>query len=308
MARGNHLTYVSSSELPIFNGIAIDSIWHKYDSFREKHTDRRYKDSTDYYELTPHWRKDPTIRVKELPEDFKKFFGQQIINGTQTFVNHIRYRTSDSGHASHDDTISIGNFYLYRGFDYFEPNYMIEKGSELADNLLNTLNKKYTIEPLPFGYDVDFPQTFLRRVDNFYYPDAEIPSWRWLHGMPYVTLDGGKNLRVFFEQQMMHVFLQKLDRPVKKGDDNLIKVTFPYGQHGKNAEQECFISHWSERKAKDPNGIIRYRIDSMNRDNRHCKAVATLNDKDQFKRDEWINGIWYELVMIRNVESPRHLL
>ncbi len=271
MSVQNPLQILDSSEYPKFNGNKITSIYAVYENSRYSDTihGRGYIADILFYncyyrgynrETSKHF--DGIMKVKNLPEPFNLFMGKIIQNKNRSFfVKDFCIRTSKSGHASPDDTLSLwgwaGNAttetaHMYRGnkMDKPENNYVLDSDKGIGLHILeNILSKEFEVEEIEFancGYKMEegsldfaskypYAHTPIRFIDGCVYPDEKLPSWRWLHGMPYRRPNGVEEndkrfIRVWDEDSNSHYYLTKVEN-LEVGDTNLVQVTFQYKRH-----------------------------------------------------------------------------
>lgn len=316
---GEKSLLIKYEELPVINGVRINSIYGRMETAYS--TDQllsdAYDEKPDYYLLcTDDFdykdgrrvdKKD--LKVKELPKELAALFGKQEINGGSVYVTRMTFRTSCSGNGSFtDNSISLDGgcgatskcitYYRTKRWDKAHSG-AVFIGEPLEKKILAVLGKKFKVEALPDGFDVEFPCTYVRNEGGLNYPDLKLPSWRWLYGSPYVTFDNGKNIRVFFEDYNAHLYLERLDT-VEEGDEDLVSITFNYG-HDKKPDQFCNIAQWADTKKEDPKGIIRFKVLKVDeKANWSYKVAAMVNDKEQFKRDT--HNTFYRLVSMIKIK------
>ena len=228
---GNREILIKIDELPKINGMSIDSIYLEYyDKRGVKDYTVRPEDRVPYYSLHPYFhsvdtKKYPIIRTKKLPKQLSDIFDNIIeakySNGREVSIKptSIWYRTSCSGNGSFiDDSMTIngasskinnsGSISFTRNSKYDGD---LSADAPAAILMLNTLNINETVEVMKEHEYTYYPCTTLRRVDNWNYPTTVCSGWSWLYGMPYVTLDNRKSLRVLNEELKCHVFLCKVE-------------------------------------------------------------------------------------------------
>lgn len=278
---GNREILIKIDELPKINGMRIDRIYLEYyDKRGVKDYTVRPEDRIPYYTLYPYFHsvnreKYPIIRTKKLPKQFSDIF-DNVIEATYPNGYHksikptsMWYRTSDSGSGGFiDDSISIdgasnnntgSSISFTRNSKYPDD---LPADAPAAKLMLNTLNINETVEVMPEYEYTYYPCTTLRRVDNWYYPTTVCSGWRWLYGMPYVTLDKGESLRVLNVDLKCHVFLNKVKpEDIEIGREYKI-VTFP-SYSDKEPDRYCHIRSWSDSKQDDPNGMVSFRVDKI---------------------------------------------
>jgi len=287
MSLGNSQTLTDFDELPKFNGKSIGDIYAVYENGRHDTVDgvRTYLGDILYYAChvkeSRYGSSNEIINVKELPDDFKKFFGVVTNKGNSVWIKHLWFRMTGSGHASPDETLRISGFAsngtsegfsLFRGYDWSEENCyysQIINGSQLANDVLAVMGKDYEVEEIEFWQcpfkskegTLDFASLYpykhtpIRIIDGMVYPDEKLHSWRWLHGMPYATPSGETDeyrrtnkdsLRVWDEYNKQHLYLQIVEE-CEVGDENLVQVNFSYKSHkiyGSESNAYCTIRRY----------------------------------------------------------------
>lgn len=284
----NKYTLLSRDEFPKINGIAIRGIY----PYKLKHNGSThiFSGTPDYWRLVPLGRKDKDIKLKALPEPFYSILGKGDMS------THMSYREHDSANGSFtDETVSLvlgerNYLNFYRAEPYMDKyDCTIKKDSKLGKLILSTIGLDIKVDVLDDSYGVWYEQTYIERVGSVWYPDVAQESWRWLHGMPYVSnnyLDN-THIRVLNRKLGIQYYMERIEP--KKDMDNLVIINFP-NNSDKRGYEFCNPITWSERKLEDPNGLVRYRILHIKRDG-SIQVAAILNDKIQFK--EWRNGYFY---------------
>ena len=300
-------TIVKYEELPVINGVCIKAIYaYQRNENYYRCTDAPSIEKTDYYHCVPYFSKDNSINIKTLPKELADIFGNQVYGEDKIHVTHMSYRTSCSGNGSFtDDTMDIcgsringtrSSFSIYRGVKY---DIGVPLDSELGKKMLNTLRKKYTVEECKIWEYTFDPCTHLRNEGGLNYPDYACQGWRRPHKMPYVTYDKCKTFRVYFEPMNMHVYLERIDEPLEKGD---VFVMVDFSRERDEWDKFCFINHWADTKQGCANEIIRYKVDSVSRDKKRLTVYATDNaDKTFFKKDIYRDSYYYRIVNMKSI-------
>jgi len=277
-----HNTIIQRDELPKFNGRSVDSIYAVYANSRYG-KDGWYVADILYYNI--HFRKEwkstvNVISIHKLPPEFEVFFGKVENKGKKIFVTNLRFRERDSANGSFcDESLSIGGWAgnstndslsIYRGggeyTDKPENKYVIDIDGELGKSIMGTLNTNFTVDTdfefancpytleegsLDFATKYPYEHTPIRIIDGLVYPDEKLPSWRWLHGMPYRTPDGDtdkKHLRIWDEDLKRHIYVEKTET-VEEGEEGLISISFPYKSHeiyGSEGNAYCHVRRYNE--------------------------------------------------------------
>jgi hypothetical protein len=283
MALGNEKTLIKYDELPKFNGKRIESIYAVYENSRYDKIDGVHVYCADIIHYNCHvhdWdcgidrftgkdRGPAILKVKELPKEFQDFFGKVENRGRAKFITHLSFRLDGSGHASADNTLTLGgweansttgNFYVYRGFDWVAKDtgsHVILNDSDLAQKIFNVLGKDFEVNTvqfwecefkseegtLDFATKYPYKHTPIQIIDGLVYRDEKLSSWRWLqHGMPYRVpsdcidekgfVKNKDNICVWDYEKRCHVYFQKVDASeLQEGDDNLVVLQFSYARH-----------------------------------------------------------------------------
>ncbi len=283
MALGNEKTLIKREELPKFNGKRITSIYAVSENSRYDKVDGRnvYHADILYYNCYVHnWecgkdrftgkdRGPSVLMVKELPKEFQEFFGHVENRGKHNFIKNMWFRLDGSGHADHDNTLTLdgweanatrGCFYVYRGFDWVAKdtgNHVILNDCELAQKIFNVLGKDFEVKEIEFwecGFKSEegtldfatkypYKHTPIQIIDGIVYRDEKLPSWRWLQrGMPYkvpndcIDEDGfvknKDNICVWDYVKRCHVYFQRVEADeLQEGDENLVVLNFSYDRH-----------------------------------------------------------------------------
>lgn len=321
---GNRQILIGIDELPKINGMRIDNIYVRYyDKRGVKDSYVRPEDAVLYYSLHPYFhtvdtKKYPIINTKKLPKQFSDIFDNVIEanypNGYHKSIKptSIWYRTSDSGNGSFiDSSIYIDGI---RGNNSSSISFTrnskcpddLPADSPVAKLMLNTLNINETVEVMPEHEYTYYPCTTLRRVDNWYYPTTVCSGWRWLYGMPYVTLDKGDSLRVLNEALKCHVFLIKVKPEDVEVGREYKMVTFP--SYNKEPERYCHIRSWADSKEDDPNGMISFRVDKIYKSKNYngmvcdCTVMGQALSKYRIEKEVSLNQ-FYSIARIVNTDD-----
>lgn len=296
-------TLIEYNELPKINGVLISAIYaqkHDIDGFYTNR-DLYVGETPDFYLCVPVFSRSGYIRIKELPNEFKEIFGNQIGYNRKVQINSISYRTSNSYNGSFvDDSICISgtkvtnktsdSFSICRGVN----DYGIGCNSDLGLKMLATLNLNVKVKACDEWDYMFYPCNKLFNIGGLNYPDTPCSSWK-NRDMPYVSYDNKENIRVYFEPTNSHLYLQRVEPEI--GDEDLICVEFPTG-YDKKPEIFCFINHWSRTKENAPNQIIRWRIDKKTKNS--VDATAMINGEPEMKREK--NTFeWYRLMRLVNI-------
>jgi len=322
-AFGDKKLIISKDELPIVNGCRINSIYGKMETAYEKKVmEDSYSNKPDYYLLCTddvvghgvegkHWNeKKPNIKVRKLPKEIAALFGKQSINGKKTFVSRMWIRTSDSYNGSFiDSSMSLNGGSSNNSITYYRTekkdwggDFTIFKGSRFEKKILKVLNKEFTVEALPFWFDVEYPFSTIRTEGGLNYPDVKLETWRWLYGMPYVGQKGygdRENIRVFNEKLNAHVYLEAIpSEELKEGMDDLIAVQFSY-EHKKKSENFCHIIQWVDSKeGVKGQEMIRFKILKNTKTKFQCASM--LNGEIQYRSDR--GHKFYKLIRLSFVD------
>lgn len=292
-------TLIKLEELPKINGVHISAIYaYKRNMSYYRLSDANSIDETDFYLCVPYFHKDKPIRISTLPKELADIFGDQHYGSKKVHVTHMWYRTSDSCNGSFtDDSMEIigggGRFNIFRGID----DLGIDINSDLAVKMLNTLNKKFTVKECEEWEYMFYPCTHLRTEGGLNYPDLACSGWR-REEMPYVTYDNCKNMRVYYPPMNMHVYISKLENNPEIGDEF---ICLNFNSDYEKSTQFCFINHWGSTKEGAANEIIRYRVDSIDKDKKGFKASAIVNEKPQFKKDFWFGDHLYKIELMKSI-------
>lgn len=316
----------SDNQLPKINGTRINSIYGKMETAHR--TDQILSDAydrkPDYYLLVTDerdykdgkWINKPNIMTRELPVEIAAFFGPQEMNGEKVYVTRMYIRTSGSGNGSFiDQTLdfsgscgALGKTISYYRLKRWDNSYKLSifKGEELGEKIESVFSgKSYKVEALPNDFDYEYPCSYVRAEGGLNYPDRKLTGWRRPYEMPYIkNSHDKKHIRVFMEDLNAHVYLEEVEP--NKGDTDLIKVQFSreYDSSikGNKGDYFCNVVTWSSSKTEAPGEIIRYNILKVDKDKygTTVKTAAMLNDKVQFKRDEWASG-FYRLIKFATI-------
>lgn len=320
----NKATLIKREELPKFNGKSVKDIYAVYENSR--HTKEGYIADILYYNVYyhPQWEdryKQKRIMVKELPADFH-FMGKMIENkGSRVFIRNLSFRESDSANGSFtDESMDIngwavnstsGTFNLYRAEPYMEEpenSYVVDCGSELGKAMLNILNKEYEVEEvefwqcgakmeegsLDFATKYPYEYTPIQVYDGLVYPDEKLPSWRWLHGMPYrVPTDADPKdrtfIRVWDNDNKEHVYLTRAT-DIEVGDEGLVDVSFSYKQHdiyGVEGNAYCHIRRYNKDHDYE---FVSYKVLEILKDGIRCEVTNSKSGKR--KETVWHGGLY----------------
>ena len=316
------------SEFPKINGMKITAIYGRMETAHR--TDQilsdAYDEKPDYYLLVTDERdytnmksgKKPNIMTRELPKEIAAFFGEQEINGEKVYVTRMTIRERCSGNGSFvDQTLDFSgscgafckviSYYRLKRWDKAH-NLAIFKDEELGKKIESAFSgKSYKVEALPKDFDYEYPCSYIRTEGGLNYPDTKLSGWRWIYGSPYVrNIYDSKFIRVFMEGLNAHVYLEEVDP--QEGDIDLIKVQFrrEYDSKilGNKGDYFCNVVTWAPSKIEAPGEIIRYNVlkrtkhRQENGGGESIQVAAILNEKIQFKQDEWPNG-FYRLVNLK---------
>lgn len=340
--QNRELQLLKSEEYPKFNGHKITSIYMFYENSRYSDTINGrgyiadvlyYKCYYSYYDMEKRRTIETHLKVKNLPEPFNLFMGRIIQNKNRNFfVKDFCIRTSTSGHASPDNTLSLwgwaGNAttetaHMYRGLkmDTPENNYVLDCGTGIGKHILdNIVGKEFQVEEVEFSQcgskmvegSLDFATKFpyahtpIRIIDGCVYRDEKLPSWRWLHGMPYREPDGRndrKDIRVWDDNSRCHVYLTKaIDLEV--GDTNLVQVNFPYKQHdlyGSEGNAYCNIRQYIKEYDHE---YVKFEVTKKAKDGSFKGRVTNPKTKyNEREQDLYPSDLYY---VIRISESFTH--
>lgn len=317
----------SDHQFPKINGTKINAIYGKMKTAHR--TDQilgdAYDKKPDYYLLVTDerdydkdgkWCDKPNIMTRELPKEIAEFFGPQEINGEKIYVTRMYIRPRSSGNGSFiDQTLDFSgscgalgktiSYYRLKRWDS-ACKLSIFKGEELGKKIESVFSgKSYKVEALPSDFDYEYPCSYVRTEGGLNYPDTKLTGWRWSHGSPYVrNAHDKKHIRVFMEELKAHVYLENVEP--KEGDTDLIKVQFSREYDsaikGNRGDYFCNVVTWAPSKTEASGEIIRYNILKVIKEEHRTtvKTAAMLNDKIQFKRDEWADG-FYRLINFSNL-------
>lgn len=172
----------------------------------------------------------------------------------------------------------------------------------MANKLLATLNIKATVELCKEWEYTYYPSTTLRRIDGWNYPDPVCDGWRWLYGMPYVSLDNKKSMRIFNENINSHVFLLKVEPDeVQVGEEYLI-VRYSH-DYDKEPDKYCHIKSWAHFHEEDPNGMIHHRVDAIKTDKqtkeKYAECTVVGQKIKKYRTEEYSLNSFYRIVRIK---------
>lgn len=328
---GNKEILIKIDELPKVNGMHIKNIYLKaYDKRGVIDYTIRPQDALYYYVLEPYFythnsEKYPLIRTKTLPKEFAEIFDNileyeaQYIDSEEKHKIRIKptsiwYRTTDSGSGSFiDQSIEIcGNSVFNGGKNNisFRRNskcsFDMQPQHPIAQLMLNTLNIDVNVELMSECEYSYYPCTTLRRVDNWNYPTPVCDGWRWLCGMPYVSLDNNKSMRILNENIKAHIFVLKVEPQDVCVGMEYIRIEFSNG-YEKEPEKYCNIKSWGSNHIEDPNGMIHYRVDNIKMDNVYNEMVAeciVMGQKmEKYSKKTYSLNSFYQIVRIINTND-----
>ena len=306
----NRRLLITDEELPRVNGVSINAIYAQMETAYR--TDQIMRDANekqvpDYYLLVTDdkdfkdgkWKDVPDLKVRTLPPSLANLFGKHIINGETKFVTNLWIRTRCSGNGSFiDQSISFSSFSYYRTKRFTNSNESnVFIGEPFEENIKAVLGKKFKAEVMPPEFDVEFPVCYIRREGGLNYPDTKLSGWRRYGNLPYVSNNGYNtdNIRVYYEPWNAHLFFQVVKEP-EVGDEELVKIHFPRLQ-SESPDQFCHIARWNDTKKEDPDGIIRWTINKVDKkDNWSYHVTSVLNGRVQFKQQ--CHNDFYRLVSI----------
>jgi hypothetical protein len=213
------------------------------------------------------------------------------------------FRTSDSGNGSFTDQFcdfsggcgATSKSIVYYRTKRWNNTYSgaVFEGEKYAKRIDSILGKKFTVDELPDHFDVEFPCSYIRKIDGLNYPDVKCSGWRWSYGNPYVSnkydLHGRpdrNNLKVYVENLSMHVYLTKDEIEFIEGEE-YVSVDFSR-EYDKNPNQFCRIGQWADSKKEDPNGVIKWKILKIIKpkgEKPYFELGAMVNDRVQFKKE-----------------------
>ena len=339
-------TLIKRDELPKFNGKPISSIYAKYTKSRyfSKEEGGGYGADIMYYDChVENFGDTEIIRIKELPKEFKDFFGIVENKGQQIFVTNIWIRMSCSGNGSFTDgsvdldgwhcNATSGSFTLYRDVPYFngaeakDNTHVIDENGELGKKFLSVLGKNFKVKEITMG-DVDwsglkegtldfatkypFKHTPIKIIDGMVYRTEKLASWEWLHGMPYRVLDTNLDERgTPNDRSSIRVWddLKKQHvylqqvEEVEAGDENLVIVSFDHKQNDVHGN-DVYV-YCRIRKLRDDLGgdYCRYTIDKVDNDHWPIQFHSEVNGVKS-KKQRTFKGMFYRI--IRTFESMEH--
>lgn len=295
-------TIVQRNELPKFNGKSIKSIYAVYENSR--HSNKAYIADILYYRVSYYgekWHKRYEMMIRELPKDFQPFLGKVLIHKEKSiFVKSLYFRESDSHNGGFtDESLSLDGwsvggqsdgFNLYRGVPAMDKySCTISTTCKLGKQVLKIIGKSYKVKEIEFwecdykmkegslDFATKFPYEYwpIRIIDGLVYPDEKLPSWRWLHGMPYRQPEGQTNrinIRVWDEVFEKHLYLEKVEE-CEVGEE-LLTVNFGYNSHDiypSEGDAYCKIRRYNEVKGHE---FLKHTVTKKN--DLDCKGLYRI--------------------------------
>jgi hypothetical protein len=323
---GNKEILIKIDELPEINGMKIASIYlHSYDKRGVKDYTVRPEHAEIYYSCTPYFhsvdsKKYPIINTRTLPKELQLIFDTEHdiyfkyqdsdkLEHRKIRPTSIWYRTSCSGNGSFTDSSiyvdgsnSIGNRGGFSVTRNDKSGCSVDSNTETYKLVFATLNIKATVKALEEYEYCYYPSTTLRNVDGLNYPDTVCNGWRWLYGMPYVSLDNNKSMRILNVDLKCHVYALKVNpEDVEVGMEYII---ISFGGRDKDPDKFCYIKSWSDSKQSDPNGMIHYRVDKIvNGKKKYAECTVMGQDVKKYQKQDVDLYSFYSIVRIRNTDD-----
>lgn len=300
--KGHH---IERENLPKVNGIPIDGVWSP-DTFCK---DERVLDDTNWSLSTPNpfTKTDAIDGIGTIPQEFKDLLGWQVIQGKKRFINNVSFRTDSSGHASHDDFMTVYGYDYnksawFRDEDYEDNGYSLTQNDPYVKKWLALCRKELTIKYAPNpdqSFELTFPVpklkayngTCIKNTGGLNYPTMFSENWIPFGHLPYISLDNLKNVRVLDERLEAHVYFQEVEEEDIVNDaEDLIRISF---DNRENSMYYCFISTW--KKSGD---YVRFRVVTSHRDN--SITVRSVEDDGTLGRKERRNKSgFYRMMSMR---------